>query len=174
MERGMNERIRRLRKQSLETEPHIYMERADLETDAYMMYEGSVSVPELRALAFKHFMANKTLCINDGELIVGEKGDGPQAAPSFPELCCHTVEDMKIMNARDLIYFRVSEEDLKLQEEKIIPFWEKRSVRHKILANMSQEWKDAYAAGIFTEFMEQRGPVHDSFQRGTGVRRRRD
>lgn len=160
MERGMNERIRKLRKQSLETEPHIYMERADLETDAYMMYEGSVSVPELRALAFKHFMANKTLCINDGELIVGEKGDGPQAAPSFPELCCHTVEDMKIMNARDLIYFRVTEEDLKLQEEKIIPFWEKRSVRHKILANMSQEWKDAYAAGIFTEFMEQRGPGH--------------
>ena len=160
MERGMNERIRKLRKQSLETEPHIYMERADLETDAYMMYEGSVSVPELRALAFKHFMANKTLCINDGELIVGEKGDGPQAAPSFPELCCHTVEDMKIMNARDLIYFRVTEDDLKLQEEKIIPFWEKRSVRHKILANMSQEWKDAYAAGIFTEFMEQRGPGH--------------
>lgn len=156
----MNERIRKLRKQSLETEPHIYMERADLETDAYMMYEGSVSVPELRALAFKHFMANKTLCINDGELIVGEKGDGPQAAPSFPELCCHTVEDMKIMNARDLIYFRVTEDDLKLQEEKIIPFWEKRSVRHKILANMSQEWKDAYAAGIFTEFMEQRGPGH--------------
>lgn len=160
MERGMNERIRKLRKQSLETEPHIYMERADLETDAYMMYEGSVSVPELRALSFKHFMENKTLCINDGELIVGEKGDGPQAAPSFPELCCHTVEDMKIMNARDLIYFRVSEEDLKLQKEKIIPFWEKRSVRHKILANMTEEWKNAYAAGIFTEFMEQRGPGH--------------
>ena len=53
MERGMNERIRKLRKQSLETEPHIYMERAKLETEAYMMYEGSVSVPELRALAFK-------------------------------------------------------------------------------------------------------------------------
>ncbi len=160
MERGMNERIRKLRKQSLETEPHIYMERAKLETEAYMMYEGSVSVPELRALSFKHFMEHKALCINDGELIVGEKGDGPQAAPSFPELCCRTVEDMKVMDARDLIYFRVSEEDLKVQEETIIPFWEKRSIRHKILENMSEEWKDAYAAGIFTEFMEQRGPGH--------------
>ncbi len=160
MERGMNERIRKLRKQSLETEPHIYMERAKLETEAYMMYEGSVSVPELRALSFKHFMEHKALCINDGELIVGEKGDGPQAAPSFPELCCHTVEDMKVMDARDLIYFRVSEEDLKVQEETIIPFWEKRSIRHKILENMSEEWKDTYAAGIFTEFMEQRGPGH--------------
>ena len=160
MERGMNERIRKLRKQSLETEPHIYMERAKLETEAYMMYEGSVSVPELRALSFKHFMEHKALCINDGELIVGEKGDGPQAAPSFPELCCHTVEDMKVMDARDLIYFRVSEEDLRVQKETIIPFWEKRSIRHKILENMSEEWKDAYAAGIFTEFMEQRGPGH--------------
>ena len=25
---------------------------------------------------------------------------------------------------------------------------------------MTQEWRDAYEAGIFTEFMEQRGPGH--------------
>ena len=160
MERGMNERIKKLRKQSVEATPHIYMERANLMTDAHMKYEGSVSVPEMRALAFKHFMENKTLCINEGELIVGEKGDGPQAAPSFPELCCHTLEDMKVMNDRDLIFFKVTEEDLKLQEEKIIPFWEKRSIRHKILNAMTDEWKNCYENGIFTEFMEQRGPGH--------------
>ena len=160
MERGMNERIKKLRKQSVEATPHIYMERADLMTDAYMKYEGSVSVPEMRALAFKHFMENKTLCINDGELIVGEKGDSPQSSPSFPELCCHTLEDMKVMNDRDLIFFKVTEEDMKLQEEKIIPFWEKRSIRHKILNAMTDEWKTCYESGIFTEFMEQRGPGH--------------
>ncbi len=48
-ERGMNERIRKLRKESTTTQPHIYMERAVLETEAYKMYEGTVSVPELRA-----------------------------------------------------------------------------------------------------------------------------
>lgn len=160
MERGMNERIKKLRKQSVEATPHIYMERADLMTDAYMEHEGSVSIPEMRALAFKHFMENKTLCINEGELIVGEKGDSPQASPSFPELCCHTLEDMKVMNDRNLIFFKVTEEDMKLQEEKIIPFWEKRSVRHKILNAMTDEWKTCYENGIFTEFMEQRGPGH--------------
>ena len=103
MERGMNERIKKLRTQSVNTVPHIYMERAKLMTEAYKKYEGSVSIPEMRALAFKYFMKNKTLCINDGELIVGEKGDGPQAAPTFPELCCHTLEDMHIMNDRELI-----------------------------------------------------------------------
>ena len=49
-ERGMNERIKKLRKLSVETQPHIYMERAVLETEAYQMYEGKVSVPELRRL----------------------------------------------------------------------------------------------------------------------------
>lgn len=105
-------------------------------------------------------MENKTLCINEGELIVGEKGDSPQSAPTFPELCCHTLEDMHVMNDRDLISFKVTEEDLKLQEEKIIPYWENRSIRHKILHNMSIQWKECYEAGIFTEFMEQRGPGH--------------
>lgn len=158
--RGMNERIKKLREQSVSIEPRIYMERADLMTDAYLKYEGSVSIPEMRALAFKHFMENKTLCINDGELIVGEKGDGPQMAPTFPELCCHTLEDMHVMNDRELIGFKVSEEDLKLQEEKIIPYWENRSIREKIINSMTEEWKACYGAGIFTEFMEQRGPGH--------------
>src|SRR5699024_7070864 len=89
-----------------------------------------------------------------------EKGDGPQKSPTFPELCCHTLEDMRVMNDRELISFKVSDEDLKLQEEKIIPYWENRSIRHKILNEMTQEWKDCYESGIFTEFMEQRGPGH--------------
>lgn len=64
------------------------------------------------------------------------------------------------MNDRELISFSVKEEDYGYQEKEIIPFWEKRSTRSKILANMSDQWKDCYAAGIFTEFMEQRGPGH--------------
>lgn len=99
MERGMNERVRKLRKQSMEAVPHIDIERAKLITEAYKKYEGSVSIPELRAIAFKYYMENRTLCINEDELIVGEKGDSPQASPTFPELCCHTLEDMEIGRA---------------------------------------------------------------------------
>ena len=158
--RGMNDRIKKLRKQSEETTPHIFMERAMLMTDAYKKYEGEVSIPELRALSMKEIFSRKTITIEDGELIVGDKGAGPQSTPTFPELCCHTLEDMKVMNDRELICFKVSDEDMKQQEETIIPFWEKRSIRHKIINSMSQEWKDCYEAGIFTEFMEQRGPGH--------------
>ncbi len=66
----------------------------------------------------------------------------------IPELCCHTVEDMHVMNDRDLISFKVKEEDYKYQEDVIIPYWEKRSIRKKILDNMTPQWKDCYEAGI--------------------------
>lgn len=156
----MTERIKALREQSLGATVRIDMERARLETESYKLYEGTVSIPELRALTLKHIMENKTLYLGKGELIVGEKGASPQCAPTFPELCCHSIDDMKIMDARELISFKVTEEDISLQEDLIIPFWEKRSMRNKLLSAVSREWKDCYDAGIFTEFMEQRGPGH--------------
>lgn len=159
-ERGMNQRIIKLRKQSLETSAHLYMERASLMTDAYKKYDGTVSVPEMRALSMLEIFSKKKINIEDGELIVGDKGDSPQSTPTFPELCCHSLEDMRVMNDRDLINFKVSNEDIKLQKEKIIPYWENRSIRSKIITSMSKQWKDCYDAGIFTEFMEQRGPGH--------------
>ncbi|MGB4984838.1 MAG: trans-4-hydroxy-L-proline dehydratase [Erysipelotrichaceae bacterium] len=159
-ERGMNERIKKLRRQSTETTPHVFMERAILMTDAYKKYEGAVSIPELRAYSMKEIFSRKSITIEDGELIVGDKGKGPQSTPTFPELCCHTLEDMHVMNDRDLICFKVNDNDLKVQEEMIIPYWEKRSIRNKIINSMTEEWKRCYGAGIFTEFMEQRGPGH--------------
>ena len=158
--RGMNNRIKKLRQQSLDTPAHIDMERARIETETYKKYEGTVSIPELRALVLKDYFSYKTLYIGEGELIVGEKGDSPQASPTFPELCCHTIQDMHVMNDRELINFKVKEEDYGFQEETIIPYWENRSIRKKILDNMTAEWKAAYESGIFTEFMEQRGPGH--------------
>ena len=159
-ERGMNKRIRRLRRESEETQASIDMERARYFTETYQQYEGKVSIPELRALSLKHYFAHKTIGIGEGELIVGEKGCGPKASPTFPDLCCHTVEDLHVINDRELINFRVREEDYAFQRDEIIPYWSGRSIREKILDHMTPEWTAAYHAGIFTEFMEQRGPGH--------------
>lgn len=156
----MNERIKKLRAQSNSTEPSISIERAKLITEAYKKYEGTVEIPVLRALAFKHFMEHRTLCINQGELIVGEKGEVPQSAPTFPELCCHSLEDLEVMNSREKISFKVSDEARDIQSRDIIPYWENRSLRKKIFDHMPEEWVQCYQNGIFTEFMEQRAPGH--------------
>lgn len=156
----MTERIQKLRKQSVEAIPKISMERALIVDEIYKKYEGSVSIPVLRALVLKELMSKKELCINEGELIVGERGEKPAVTPTYPELCCHTIEDFEIMNQREKICFKVSEKAKNIQKEIIIPHWEKRSMRHSILNNVTDEWNSCYQAGIFTEFMEQRGPGH--------------
>ncbi|HQD42009.1 MAG TPA: glycyl radical protein, partial [Bacillota bacterium] len=155
-----NERVKKLRQQSVETVPCISIERARLVTEAYREYSGKVSIPMLRALTFKHLMENKTVCINPDELIVGERGPAPQATPTYPELCCHSLEDLDIIDKRDKIFFRVSDEVREIQRDVIIPYWKGRSMRDIIFSHMSDEWIDCYNAGIFTEFMEQRAPGH--------------
>jgi pyruvate-formate lyase len=119
-----------------------------------------VSTPVQRALAFKYLMEHKAICINAGELIVGEKSAAPKWAPTFPELCCHSLEDLDVLNNREKTSFKVNAETRRNYEQKLIPFWSGRSMRELIFAEMTQEWKEDYGAGIFTEFMEQRSPGH--------------
>jgi pyruvate formate-lyase/glycerol dehydratase family glycyl radical enzyme len=154
------ERVQKLRRQSLETAPSISTERAELLTAFYQQDLGLVSIPVRRALAFQYLLEHKTIWFNEDELIVGEKGSAPQAAPTYPELCCHSLQDLDILNSRPKIPFKVSPQARQVYDEKVIPFWQGHSLRELIFQEMTPEWKDAYEAGIFTEFMEQRAPGH--------------
>ncbi len=157
----MNERIKKLRTQSRESIPYLSLERALILTEFYKNDAvHKFSAPVVRAKAFKHLMENKKICINESELIVGERGPEPKATPTYPEVCCHSLQDLAILNTRDKVSFKVSEDTRQKTEDIIIPFWKGRSIRDKIFSQVDDEWIDAYEAGIFTEFMEQRAPGH--------------
>ncbi len=156
----MNSRIARLRQESFATEPSISIERALLETEFYKENSGKYSLPVLRALFFKHLCEQKRLYIGDGELIVGERGPAPKVVPTFPELTCHSAEDLRILNSRTMTSYRVTEEDIVRYEKEVIPYWQGRSMRDRIFSAIPEDWRVAYEAGLFTEFMEQRAPGH--------------
>ncbi len=157
----MNKRIKKLRDQSLHTHPSISHERAVLLTEFYKSDQAKGKpVPVQRALAFKYIMENKSICINDGELILGERGPAPRATPTYPEITVHTDEDLEILNNREKTSYKVSLETRDIFKKEIYPFWKGRTVREMIFKEVSQEWKDAFEAGVFTEFMEQRAPGH--------------
>ena len=157
----MNERVAKLRQQSVEAKPYISTERAESMT---AFYQSDVplqeSVPVCRALAFKYLMENKTIYLGDGELIIGEKGPAPKATPTYPELCGHSMQDLQILNDREKIPFAAGDEVRRVYREKIIPFWSGKTMREKIFKAMDEAWLNAYEAGMFTEFMEQRSPGH--------------
>ncbi|MBN2185187.1 MAG: glycyl radical protein [Candidatus Krumholzibacteriota bacterium] len=157
----MNERIERLRKQSLEALPEISMERALLVTEySRENKEDRSSVPVSRAKTLKYILGRKALCVNPGELIVGERGPFPKATPTYPEICTHSLEDLDILDKREKVSFKVSDEARRIQAEEIIPFWTGKSIRERLFGEVSEEWLKAYKAGVFTEFQEQRAPGH--------------
>jgi len=156
----MTERVCRLREQSREAVTALSAERAELLTAFYKEQRRPLSTPVERALAFRHLMDRKTIIIAPDELIVGEKGPRPKAAPTYPELCCHSMEDLDILDSREKTSFAVSDDAKRVYRDTIIPFWEGRSMRDRIFGEMTEAWKAAYEAGVFTEFMEQRSPGH--------------
>jgi len=143
----------------MDTDATISTERAVLITEFHKQTR-EFSAPVRRALAFKYLMENKTICISDEELIVGERGQAPKATPTYPELCCHSLQDLDILDSREKVSFRVSNNVRKVYREDIISFWQGRSMRDIIFQNVEKEWRAAYDAGIYTEFMEQRAPGH--------------
>ena len=157
---GMNERIQRLRKKSVETQESLTIERALITTGFYKENNGKYSVPVMRALNFLEICKQKTIYIGVDELIVGERGPQPKSVPTFPELTCHSVEDFHVLNSRDQQRYIISQEDIDIYEREVIPYWSGRTMRERIFSHVPAEWKAAYEAGVFTEFMEQRAPGH--------------
>ncbi len=157
----MTDRVIKLREQSLNATETLTAERAQLITQFYSGREAQgLSAPVLRARAFEHLLSHKAICISDGELIVGERGPAPKATPTYPEISLHSIRDLEILDTREKVFFRVSDEVKKIYSEEIIPFWEGRSNRDRIMERMTPGWLAAYKAGIFTEFQEQRAPGH--------------
>ena len=156
----MNSRIDQLRDLSFNTEPSISIERALIETEFYRENAGKYSLPVLRAQFFKKLCEEKHIYIGDGELIVGERGPAPKVVPTFPELTCHSADDLHTLNTREMTRYRVASADIRTYEDEVIPYWQGRSIRDRIFSKVPEAWKKAYKSGLFTEFMEQRAPGH--------------
>jgi len=157
----MNERIQRLREKSLNARATLSGERAALVTRFYQTgIAQKESIPVQRALCFAYILENKSLFIDPDELIVGERGPAPKATPSYPEVCIHSLQDLDVLNTREKIPYRVDPATREAFEASIISFWQGKSIRERIFAELPQAWVDAYEAGVFTEFQEQRSPGH--------------
>ncbi len=159
-EGGMNDRVKRLHQQSIDTPTTLTIERALIETAFYKENYGKMPNCILRAKNFYEICKKKTIYIGKDELIVGERGPMPKAVPTFPELTCHTVEDLHTLNDRELQPYYISQQDIDTYEREVIPYWQGRTQRERIFSHVSKEWEEAYHAGVFTEFMEQRAGGH--------------
>ena len=157
----ITERVNKLRRQSLDAINCISAERALIVTRFHQSDAArEVSAPVRRGRCLMYLLNNKTICINPGELIVGERGPAPKATSTYPEVTLHSLEDLDVLHNRAKVSFKSDEAVREAYRDVIIPFWQGKTHRDKMMGNMTSEWKAAYDAGIFTEFQEQRAPGH--------------
>jgi len=163
--RPSSPRVLKLLEETRRAVVKVSVERAKLITEFYKKCDEELEcrsklTPVKKALAFKYLMENVSLPVEDGQLIVGLRGTGIKEVPTFPEICCHTVKDLEVLNSREKMPYRVDPEVFRIYQEEIIPYWKGKTIREKLFQAMTSDWLDAYDAGIFTEFMEQRAPGH--------------
>ena len=80
-----NRRVSKLRKKMIHATPQVCIERAYLLTGSYKETEGEPPVIR-RAKALGKILKEMTICIEDGELIVGRATSKLRGGPLLPEL----------------------------------------------------------------------------------------
>ncbi|NLH23942.1 MAG: formate C-acetyltransferase/glycerol dehydratase family glycyl radical enzyme, partial [Bacteroidales bacterium] len=114
---SISQRIARLRQASYQALPSLSVERAQIVTRFYRVNEDLYPKPILRALCFRELCLKQSIYIGEEELIVGERGPRPGAVSTYPELTCHTEEDLRTVNNRELQRYTITEEDIRIYKE---------------------------------------------------------
>ena len=152
-------RVAALRQQSLDAIPTISAERAVLMTEAYRLHDGLLSAPMRRALAFRsrhgapddRHRGRRADRRREGTRAQGH-ADLPRALLPHPGRPGHPR-----LPREDPVQGQPGDAGRSTSEQ-IIPFWQGKTMRERLFAEMTDEWLAAYEAGVFTEFMEQRAP----------------
>lgn len=138
------ERTQKLREWIRGVTPEICPERALIATRTYQETE-SEPVAMRRAKTFYNTLAEMTIWIHDGELVVGNQCSKPRSSPIFPETTSTWIkEDINDFWTRGSDKFYVRPEVQKVLEEEVFPYWEGKTVQDRTLYFIPEESKKAW------------------------------
>jgi formate C-acetyltransferase len=146
---GSTPRLARMKERFLAITPEICVERARLITASYRETEAEPIIIR-RAKALEKILSEMTIFIQEDELIVGNQATKPRSSPIFPEFSCKWLEaELDRLEQRSGDVFLISAEK-KETLRKLFPYWEGKTSNELAASLMTQEAKDAQAAGVFT------------------------
>lgn len=156
----MTHRIER-QKDALFAHPReISLERALLYTESHRQTEGE-PVMIRRAKATAHILDNVAISIRDDELIAGNRTIKPCAGIMSPEMDPYwLLKELDQFPTRPQDRFAISDDDKRCYREELFPYWEKRSMKDFINAQMTDDVKAAVGTQIFSVNQTDKGQGH--------------
>jgi len=146
---GPTPRVEAVKERFLANQPEICVERARLITESYKETEAE-PIHIRRAKALEKILAGMTIFIQEGELIVGNHTTKPRSSPIFPEFSNKWLEaELDRLEKRTGDVFLISDINKQILRE-LFTYWNGKTTNERAAALMTQEAKDAQAAGVFT------------------------
>ena len=140
------QRVKRLRERFMNCKPNVDIERAVIYDRIFKKSDELKDEPLIvaRAKAFKIFLNERTIYIEDDQLIAGSFGKRPRAFPIYPEsVGDDLIAEYRKLPIREIDPFEYSEEDRAVLEE-LLPRWHESSLRQKVFPQMSAEEKNLF------------------------------
>lgn len=143
------QRVEKLKRMILDATPYVESERAVLVTESFKETEG-LPVILRRAKAVEKIFNQLPITIRDDELVVGAITKNPRSTEICPEFSYDWVEkEFETMGSRIADPFQIPKETAAELHE-AFQYWEGKTTSALADSYMSQEAKDAIAAGVFT------------------------
>ena len=156
----MSHRIQRLKDALFANPREISLERAVLYTESHRQTEGEPVIIR-RAKATAHILDNVAISIRDDELIAGNRTIKPRAGIMSPEMDPYwLLKELDQFPTRPQDRFNISDFDQRLYRDELFPYWEKRSMKDFINAQMTDEVKAAVSTQIFSVNQTDKGQGH--------------
>ncbi|EOG8329851.1 formate C-acetyltransferase [Klebsiella michiganensis] len=156
----MTNRTQRLKDRLFANPREISLERALLYTASHKQTEGE-PVMIRRAKATAWVLDHVQISIRDDELIAGNRTIKPRAGIMSPEMDPYwLLKELDQFPARPQDRFNISEEDKRIYREVLFPYWENRSMKDFINAQMTDEVKAAVSTQIFSVNQTDKGQGH--------------
>jgi pyruvate formate-lyase/glycerol dehydratase family glycyl radical enzyme len=152
--------VAKLAEKIRETERRVDIQRALIATRVYRATEGEATMIR-RAKVLAGVLSEMDIRIEDGELIIGNQACCPKAAPLFPEYAQDWIlSQMDTFATRPGDKFQLHEKDKALLR-KVLPYWERRSLRDAWRASLPEETLAAAEKGVIAnENYSMSGPGH--------------
>ncbi|MFV0262764.1 MAG: formate C-acetyltransferase [Kluyvera sp.] len=156
----MTTRIQRLKEALFANPREISLERAVLYTESHRQTEGEPVIIR-RAKATAHILDKVAISIRDDELIAGNRTVKPRAGIMSPEMDPYwLLKELDQFPTRPQDRFNISDDDKRLYREELFPYWEKRSMKDFINAQMTDDVKTAVSTQIFSINQTDKGQGH--------------
>lgn len=141
-----SERVKRLREKFFTYKPNVCIERAQIYHDAYFGSD-NLNQEKLiigRAKAFRKYLNNRKIYIEDDQIFAGSMASRPRAFPIYPEsVGDDLVEEYRKLPTREIDPFDYDEDD-RIKLEEILHQWHSSSLRQKVFPQMSTEEKNLF------------------------------